>query len=263
LNSKIDRLFDDCSAYLTIQADKLVYKKFSATKVKGRLTLTNEMIRLDNFSLSHAGGFIYVNASSKDKGSRSDLAIQSKMENVNIKELFRSFNNFGLHSLTSENISGNFSADINLTSMLDANNDLNHEANRGYVDFSLKDGRLVNFAPLVEIDNNFLQKRNLSDVSFAELKDRFDLNGNDVHINRMEIRSTAVSMYVEGVFSFANNTDLSIQVPLQGQKKDQTAAPANKGVNAKTGISVFLRAKDDNEGKLKIKYDMFGRFRKN
>jgi AsmA-like protein len=263
LNSKIDRLFDDCSAYLSIQADKLVYKKFSADNVKGRLALTNEMIRLDNFSLSHAGGSIYFNASSKDDGARSDLAIQSKMDNVNVKELFRSFNNFGLHSLTSENISGNLSADINLTSMLDANNDLYHEANRGYVDFSLKNGRLVNFAPLMEIDNNFLQKRNLSDVSFAELKDRFDLNGNDVQINRMEIRSTAVNMYIEGVFSFANNTDLSIQVPLLGQKKNQTEVPENKGVNAKTGMSVFLRAKDDKDGKLKIKYDMFGRFKKN
>ena len=263
LNNKIDRLFDDCSAYLTIQADKLAYKKFSAAKVKGRLALTNDMIRLDNFSLSHAGGFIYVNASSKDNGNKSDLAIRSKMDNVNVKELFRSFNNFGLHSLTSENISGNFSADISLTSMLDANNDLYQQANKGYVDFSLKNGRLQNFAPLVEIDNNFLQKRDLSDVSFAELKDRFDLDGNDVHVSRMEIRSTAVNMYVEGVYSFANNTDLSIQVPLHGQKKDQTDAPTNKGVNAKTGMSVFLRAKDDKDGKLKINYDLFGRFRKN
>jgi len=262
LNNKIDRLFDDCSAYLSIQADKLVYKKFSATNIKGRLALTNQVIRLDNFSLTHAGGFIHVNASSKDNGNTSDLAIQSKMDNVNVKELFRSFNNFGLHSLTSDNISGNFSAEINLTSMLDANNDLYHQANRGYVDFSLKNGRLVNFAPLMEIDNNFLQKRNLSDVSFAELKDRLDLNGNEVRINRMEIRSTAVSMYVEGIFSFENNTDLSIQVPLHGQKKNQTTAPENKGVNAKTGMSVFLRAKDDRTGKLKISYDMFGRFRK-
>jgi hypothetical protein len=263
LTNKIDRLFDDCSAYITIEADKVIYKKFSAANVKGRLALTNNVIRLENFSLSHAGGFIHLNASSKDNGNTSDLAIQSKIDNVNVKELFRSFNNFGLHSLTSEIISGNFSADINLTSILDADNDLYREANRGYVDFSLKNGRLVNFAPLMEIDNNFLQKRDLSDVSFAELKDRLDLNGSDVRINRMEIRSTAVNMYVEGVFSFANNTDLSIQVPLHGQKKNQTTAPENKGVNAKMGMSVFLRAKDDKDGKLKINYDMFGRFRKN
>jgi hypothetical protein len=239
----------------------LIYKNFSATKVKGKLTLTNDVIKLDNFSLSHAGGIILVNASSKDNGRKSDINLQSKMQNVNVKELFRAFNNFGMQSLTSKNISGNFSADINLVSMLDANNDLYNPANKGYIDFSLKNGRLVNFQPLLDIDNNFLQKRNLSDVSFGELKNRLDVNGNDIYVHRMEISSTAVNMYVEGTYSFANNTDLSIQVPLHGQKKDQDEAPKNKGTNAKTGMSVFLRAKDDKDGKLKFSYDLLGRFR--
>lgn len=263
LNNKIDRLFDACNAYVRIQADKLIYKKFAASNVKGNLTLTNDIIRLDNFSFVHADGSINLTASSKDNGNNSDLALRASMQNVNIKELFRSFNNFGMESLRSENISGNFSANIDLTSMLDADNNLRRQANKGYVKFSLKNGRLENFAPLMEIDNNFLQKRNLSNVAFAELKDRLDLDGNDVRINRMEIRSTAVDMYVEGTYSFASNTDLSIQIPLhgQGEKKDNYQVPQNKGVHAKTGISVFLRAKDDNNGKLKINYDLFGRFR--
>ena len=261
LNNKIDKLFDDCNAYLTLQADKVIYKNFSATKVKGKLTLTNNVIKLDNFSLIHAGGTIVVNASLKDNGNNSDINLESKMQNVNVKELFNAFDNFGMQSLTSKNISGNFSADINLVSMLDANNDLYKPANRGYIDFSLQNGRLINFQPLMDIDNNFLKKRNLSDVSFAELKDRLDINGNDIYVQRMEISSTAVNMYVEGTYSFASNTDLSIQVPFHGQKKDQDDAPKNKGTNAKTGMSIFLRAKDDKDGKLKFSYDPLGRFR--
>jgi len=263
LNNKIDRLFDACNAYVKIQADRLIYQKFSASNVKGNLTLTNDIIRFDNFSFVHAAGSITFNASSRDKGNNSALALSATMQNVNIKELFHSFNNFGMQSLRSENISGNFSATINLTSMLGADNNLYRQANKGYVDFSLKNGKLENFAPLIEIDNNFLQKRNLSNVAFSELKDRLDLNGNDIHINRMEIRSTAVDMYVEGVYSFGSNTDLSIQIPLhgQGQKKDEYQIPQNKGIHAKTGLSIFLRAKDDKNGKLKFSYDIFGRFR--
>jgi hypothetical protein len=261
LNNKIDRLFDACNASLNIQADKVIYKNFSAAKVNGHVVLTNDIVKLDNFSLLHAGGVINFDALSKDNGNSSNLSLRSKMQNVDVKELFTSFNNFGMESLTSKNISGTFSADINLTSMLDANDDLYKPANKGYVDFSLRNGRLENFKPLMEIDNNFLQKRDLTDVRFAELKDRLDLNGNDIHVNRMEIRSTAVNMYVEGIYSFANNTDLSIQIPLKGQKKDQVDIPQNKGIKAKTGMSIFLRAKDDKDGKFKIVYDMFGRFR--
>jgi hypothetical protein len=262
LNNKIDRLFDACNAYLDIRADKVIYKNFSAERVNGHVALTNDMVKLDNFSLQHAGGSIYFNAYSKDNGNNSYVSLQSKMQNVDIKDLFAAFNNFGMETLTSKNISGIFSADINLTSMLDANGNLYKPANKGFVDFSLKNGRLENFKPLMEIDNNFLQKRDLSDVRFAELKDRLDLNGNDIHVNRMEIRSTAVNMYVEGTYSFTTNTDLSIQVPLKDQKKDQDEVPENKGIKAKTGMSVFLRGKDDKNGKFKIVYDMFGRFRK-
>jgi len=254
-------LFDDCNAYLDLKADKLIYKNFSATKVKGKLALSNEVIKLDNFSLIHAGGTILVNASSRDNGRNSDISLQSKMQNVNIKELFEAFNNFGMQSLTSKNITGNFSADISLVSLLDANNDLYKPSNRGYIDFSLKNCRLVNFQPLMDIDNNFLQKRNLNDISFAELKDRLEINGNDIYMHRMEISSTAVHMYVEGTYSFAANTDISIQVPFHGQKKDPDETPTNKGTKAKTGIGIFLRAKDDKDGKLKFSYDPLGRFR--
>lgn len=261
LNNKIDSLFDNCNAYLNVKTDKLVYKNFSAEKVNGKLTLKNDMIGVDDFSLLHAGGSITINASLKDNGKNSDLALQTKMDNVNIKELFKAFNNFGLQSLTYKNINGNFSADINLISMLDADNDLYKPANKGYVIFSLQNGDLENFTPLMDIDNNFLQKRDLSHVNFAELKDRFDIDGNDIKINRIEISSTAVTMYVEGTYSFVNNTDLSIQIPLLRQKKEADEVPQNKGTRSKGGISVFLRAKDDKDGKLKINYDLLGRFR--
>jgi hypothetical protein len=262
LNNKIDRLFDACNAYLSIRADKVVYKKFSAVNVNGNLSLTNDMIKLDNFSLQHAGGSVLLNASSKDNGNTSALAIRSKLQNVNVSELFSSFNNFGMASLTSKNISGNFSAEIDLTSTLDANYDLNSLANRGQVNFSLKNGRLQNFQPLMDIDNNFLKKRNLQDISFAELKNKLDLSGSEVQVHLMEIQSTAISMYVEGVYSFGDKTDLSIQIPFKDmKKKDLDDIPQNKGVNAKKGPGIFLRAKDEN-GKLKIGYDLFGRFRK-
>lgn len=261
LNNKIDKLFDDCDAYLYTKIEKLVYKNFSANNVDGKLTLTDDIIQLNNFSLSHAGGSVLIDASLKDEGSSSDLALQATIKNVKIKPLFLAFDNFGLQSLTAKNIEGDFSAHINLTSKLNADADLYEPASKGVIKFTLQNGRLKNFAPLMEIDNNFLQKRDLSDVSFAELNGQFDINGNDIKVNRMEVRSTAVNMYVEGIYSFANNTNLSIQIPLHGQKNNRPDRLQNKGNNSKGGLSVFLRAKDGKDGKIKIAYDLLGRFR--
>jgi hypothetical protein len=261
LNNKIDKLFDDCDAYLHTKIEKLIYKNFSANNVDGKLTLTDNIIRLDGFSLSHAEGSVMINASLKDDGSNSDLALQANIKNVKIRPLFFAFNNFGLQSLTSKNIEGDFSANINLTSALNANADLYEPASKGFIKFTLQNGRLKNFEPLMQINNNFLQKRDLSNISFAELNGQFDINGNDIKVNRMEVRSTAINMYVEGIYSFADNTNLLIQIPLHGQKNDRPDRLQNKGNNSKGGLSVFLRAKDGKDGKLKIGYDLLGRFR--
>ena len=61
----------------------------------------------------------------------------------------------------------------------------------------------------------------------------------------------------------ADSTDLSIQVPLSNLKKrDKDYKPENVGVDSKVGPSVFIRATNNKEGKLKISYDQFKKMRK-
>jgi hypothetical protein len=261
LNEKLDKFFDASNAYVTLRAEKVIYKNFDAQNISGHLSMTNDRMELDNFSLAHAGGTVYVNASVKDNGPGNDLVLKTRMQDVDVKQLFHAFNNFGMQSLTSKNLQGRFSASIDLSSMMDANNNLATAYNKGSIDFSLKSGRLVDFQPLMDIDKNFLKKRNMSDIAFAELKDKLELRGNDIYVNKMEIQTSALGMFVEGLYSFANNTDLSIQIPFKYMKKhDDNFVPENKGVDAKAGMGVFLRAKDE-AGRLKIGYDMLGRFR--
>lgn len=261
LNTKIDRLFDECNAYIDLKADKLLYKKFTATGVNGKIALTNNVVSFNDLSFNHAGGSMNLTASTIDKGNSSDLVLKGNMNSIDVKQLFYAFDNFGMQSLKSDNITGNITATLDINSNLDADNNLIASSNRGYVDFSLKNGRLVRFQPLMDINSNFLKKRNVDDISFAEIKNRLELRGNDIVVNRMEVQSTAIGMFIEGIYSFGNNTDLSIQLPFKYLKKrDEDYVPTNKGVDSKTGMGIFLRAKDK-DGKIDIGYDPLGRFR--
>jgi hypothetical protein len=262
LDNKLDRFFDALNSYVRVRVDKLVYKNFVAENVHGNLAVTSDKVNLQDFSFTHASGSVLVNASMVDNGKGNNLTLISKMNNVDVKQLFAAFNNFGMQSLSSKNLQGRFSADINLTSVLDGDNNLATGYNKGTVDFSLKNGRLYNFGPLVEIDNNFLKKRNMSDISFAELKDKLELRGNEIYVNKMEIQSSAVGMFVEGLYSFQNKTDMTIQIPFKYMKKhDDGFVPENKGIDTKTGMGIFLRGKDV-DGKIKFSYDPFARLRK-
>lgn len=79
----------------------------------------------------------------------------------------------------------------------------------------------------------------------------------------MAINSSVLSLFLEGFYGFNNNTDISIQVPLKNLKKrEEEARPEFISGDTKGGMSVFLRATADKEGKIKIKYDPLARFRK-
>jgi hypothetical protein len=80
----------------------------------------------------------------------------------------------------------------------------------------------------------------------------------------MAINSTVLTLFLEGIYGLNNNTDISIQVPLKNlKKKDEEARPEYISGDAKGGMSVFLRAAADKDGKIKIKYDPLKRLKGN
>jgi hypothetical protein len=89
------------------------------------------------------------------------------------------------------------------------------------------------------------------------------LNQTRIEFERMEVQSTAISMFVEGTYDLKDSTDLSIQIPLSNVKKrDQNIPPENIGTDAKVGPSVFLRVRPNKEGKTEISYDPFKKLRR-
>ena len=79
----------------------------------------------------------------------------------------------------------------------------------------------------------------------------------------MEIQSSVLSFFVEGLFSPRGNTDVSVQVPFSNLKKrDEDYIPENIGVDKKGGRSIFLRGQAGSDGNVQFKLDLFKRFQK-
>jgi hypothetical protein len=133
----------------------------------------------------------------------------------------------------------------------------------GFVDFSLKNGALLHYEPLQKVQTLVFKKRNFDEIRFAELKNRFDIKEREIKINRMEIQSSVLTLFVEGVYSLRGNTDISIQVPLSNiKKREDDFNPENKGAESKGGASVFVRGQPGEDGNIQFKLDVFKKFRK-
>ena len=128
----------------------------------------------------------------------------------------------------------------------------------------LHDMRLTNFEPIQRLSNFLMKNRDFSDVSFSDINSSVDMQGTKMGVKRMEVTSTVISMFIEGIYDLGDSTDLAVQVPLSNLKKrDQEIPPEHIGTDSRVGPSVYLRVRTDKDGKTNISYDPFKKFRKN
>jgi len=262
--NRIDEMMDQANIRLNLKADKLEYKKFKADDLVASIDLATDSYNLNKVSLQYGNGSMRISGSLRGENEYyQEAKVKVNMNNVDVNKVLYAFNNFGQDAIESNNIEGKLTTDIDVRMDIDRTLQKTPQNLAGYVDFSLKNGSLINFEPILKLQNFLFKKRDFSDIHFAELKDRLEIKDRDIKINRMEIQSTAMSLFVEGVYSLKGNTDISIQVPLSNLKKrDEDYKPENIGSDAKGGTSVFVRGRPGEDGNIKFKYDLFKKFRK-
>lgn len=262
--TQIDDVLEKGALRVYLKAGKLFYKKFDASNAVVEISMLNDKWIIHKAGLEHAGGQMAING---ELVNRNDNYHQAKanisLSNVDVSKVFAAFNNFGQDGITSKSLKGKLTSKVNISFGLNNDGKAYPSSIEGVVDFSLKNGALINYEPVQKLQNFLFQKRDFSNIQFAELKDRLEIKNQEVKINRMEIQSSVLTMFVEGVYSMKGNTDLSIQVPLSNLKKRaEDYKPENIGTDKKAGPSVFIRGRPGEDGNIKFKLDLFNKFRK-
>ncbi len=255
--AKIDDMLEKGDLQLNVKANHISLNNFDADNVQAQLLFQQEDWEIQNASLQHAGGKLTMSGKIHEvNDTYHNARAKFTLENVDVKKVFYAFDNFGQDGITHNNLRGKLAADADISIALNNSGHIIKNSMQGIVYFSLKKGALVDYLPLKPLNDFAILNRDFTNMTFAELKDSLIVKDNQVQIKRMEIASSAVTMYVEGVYGINRNTDISIQIPLNNLKlRDSSFVPKNKGVNAKTGKSLFLKAKTDSEGKVKIKLE--------
>lgn len=262
--AQIDDLLDRGNINLDIKADRMSYKKFNANGFSAQVSLYPESYRIKNVNMYVDGGRINLKGLLSNKNNNQHTAnFSATLHNIDINKIFTAFSNFGQNGIEAKNLSGKLDANVSGSLQLNEEGKAYPNSINSTVDFSLKNGALINFEPIQKIQDFIFKNRDFSDIKFAELKNKLQIANEDIKINRMEIASSVIRVYVEGVYSLKGNTDLSIQIPLNNLKKmDSNYIPENKGVNKKTGRSLFLRGRPGADGNVDFKIDLFNKFHK-
>ena len=259
ISNVITNIIDVTEANIVLHAGEVKARKFKATDVNGEVTVSDDFVKFNDLNMQTSGGTFSLTGGISDLGKAPfRMNIGAKINNADISQLFYSFDNFGQKTVTNENVRGKLSTTVNFSAMLKKDYAIMPETMNGKIVLQLKQGALLNFKSFQDISKYVFKNRDFDHIEFALLKDTLSVKGHDITISRMEIESNVLSLFVEGIYSFNVKTDMSIQIPLSNLKKrDENYKPANVGTDVKLGPSIFLRAVNDSDGNVQIKFDPF------
>ncbi len=262
--SKIDELLEKSRIQVELKTDRLLYKKLDASKLDASITVLQDRYVLNRVNMGLAEGAMQMSGQLVNvQSGRHQASLKAAMQNVNVQKVFYAFENFGQDGITDKNLKGKLTVDADVKIDIDSEGKVLPSSSLGEVNFSLKKGALNNFEPIKKIQKFIFKNRDFETIEFAELKNRLSINRGEITIPRMEIQSSVLSFFVEGLYSSRGNTDVSVQVPFNNLKKrDDDYIPENIGVDKKGGRSIFLRGQPGKDGNVQFKVDLFKRFQK-
>ncbi len=263
--NQFDRILEKEKISVNIKADKIINNHLQANNFIANFDLQEGAYNIRNVEFKIAGGSLKLNSTIHETGTnRHALNSTVKINNIDARKLFYAFDDFGIEGISYKNLTGQLTANGNFSTNISAAGVLDKKTLNGNLNFSLKNGSLINFAPIMKIQEIAFKKRDFSDIKFTEIKNTVSIKEGIITVPRMQIESSVFNLFIEGQYGIAGNTDLRIQVPLKNLKKVEPNEMSKKANNKeKGGASVYLRAKTGSDGKIGIAVDAFGAVRKN
>ena len=252
------RLTLPASVELDLQAkvDELHFEEFQATGINGTLRLKDQVLRIERMHFATAGGLVsgHLELDARDAARSYPLAINATMDGIEIKELFREFQDFGQDFIGHRHVSGRTRAQVAFNAPLSPDMKLDMDELVCVVDIAVDDGAIKGHAPLLEVADH-LQKnklvapfvdipelrRRLGNVRFAHLEDQIEIRNGAVHIPQMMVSSSVMDIELSGTHWFDDRIDHHLNFRLsdlfrQAAVEDEFGPVVDDG----TGMRIFL-----------------------
>ncbi len=236
---------------LNLDIGLLDYKKFTANTFRGNLLYKPGMLNFNSVTFkSMKGNFSGSSVVFQDINGQFLTRTQSNLENINIKELFYTFNNFGQKFITDKHINGMLTGEISFSSQW--TNSLQIIKKNILAESSVKitDGELIEFEPMLGLAR-YINVSELKHIHFSELVNRIIIRDEKITIPQMDIHSSAFNISLSGTHYFNNHFSYKTKVLL-------SEVLAGKTKRIKPVTEEFGEIKDDEFGKTSLYLSIYG-----
>jgi hypothetical protein len=247
------------TVYLSLLANNLEFNKFKLNDLKGDLIIKEERIDARGISFNSQEGKVLGDLFIREKSNKLVLITKAKFEEVNIKKVFGSFNNFGQESIKAENLEGLANIDVNYTSWMSKQFKIDPNSIRSEINFTIDNGKLNNYKPL-EALSKFVELDELKEIKFKRLQNSILIKDAKIIIPKFEILSSAINLNIAGTHTFNNNVDYRITLllseilgrKLEKPKVSEFGFVENDGLQKQSKLYLKMTGNIDN---IKVAYD--------
>jgi len=255
VSKQLSNVLEISKMNIALTVNKAIYDKFIARNLNANISLREEGIFFNKINVNHAGGSLSLNGNLTPDRSYNNFKINARINRVNVKDFFYSFDNFGQKTITNKNLEGYLSSLANVSGKISYAGKILPRSMYGKVIFNLKNAALVNFEPLRKVGKFAFANRNLSDVRIDNLDGTLNIRGDKVEISPMQVSSSALNFNVKGIYGLNSGTDIAMDIPLRNPKKDEILNRKEKKNMRMKGIVLYLKAIDDEKGGIKIRWN--------
>lgn len=198
---------------VNLSVNEFELNNFKAQGVTGQFFSEGRDIVGTNLKFNTCGGSVDGRFRWRPEGNLAQLITRGKLTNMDVHQLFASFDNFGQTSLTSDNIYGKAEATFAVDIYFDENMNAQVSSLKSETDLVIREGRLVNYSPLLEL-SRFAEAEALKDVRFATLENHLSIADQNIHIPGMTVKSNVLELWVQGDHGFNDYIDYSLKLKL-------------------------------------------------
>ena len=259
ISRAMDEFTDKCNVRAYFFVKKIIFRHFAGENLNADVSVNNSNGWVINaLGINQGAGRIsFTGSINQDNSNKHLVVLKTIFTKIDIPRVFYSFNNFEIQSFNYTNLKGQVNLKGKLQLELDDKADVIPGTLKGDLNFQLKNGGILDFKPLEDIGKKIFPKRQFNDIEFAQLDANISISHKMIKMKRMEIASSALHLYIQGNYDLNGiGTDIVIQVPLNNiSELENNKEPGNKGIDVKTGPSVYVHVMQNDKKEIQFKYN--------
>jgi AsmA-like C-terminal region len=251
---------EDIHFNLITSVDSFQYGKFNSGKAEVLLKYQPGLLKVQDMKINCMRGEISGNgAIIQNANLNMLLRTQNSLKNVDITQLFESFNNFNQDFIVADNLKGFITGNIDFATEMDSTFHIIASKTTAGSHLTISSGELNHFEPMKSL-SKFIALEELENIRFSSIENNFSIKDEIISIPQMDIHSNAFNVTISGRHGFDNNFDYKMKVNLSeilaGKAKKAKRENEEFGIveadNRRTSLYLSIIGNPDN---YKIKYD--------